>query len=1191
MASPSRPNFVHAHFSSTTNGNLSYNSEPARYNPPPTTFSAGKFLLQCLITPILGFGFVAFGFYILYGSSPVVISQSTAHISDISQGLTVLLVLWNFVALAPALSVSDTVKNEEWWRRLVHGTTFNRANSVSSNIGGNFSHAKEMLLSWTSRYYKVAWAAAFIAAMLADIAPSAIHVQSGWKTSGTAISLSVPALPANSIWSDYSAPFSFTNDTQHSSIDLAPLYYGAVVLSGMLPDVMPNVLLPRPNASESTGYRYTTDVVFLNYSCEWRAPEVAEPDPSINYSPTTAISFSVGGINGTGSPPFAINDVYPLQSFTDSVSGQPSFAGYLAFVASSGASPPGQLPAYLNLSEVPNYTPSPAWEAVSSAWRGNLSFAYTPVTAISVAICTPNYTMEAWEIDLANGTLQGIERQRSLVRNLDPTQVQIAITDAFNNLASTPPFNAWYPSVSTAQLATLFQFPTDEATLGPLSPKSAANITDWMNFIAIPSSVQAYFDQSPFGSVISPDSKVLVPALILTAQLEFMCIVAALYTLLTVALLYMFWRPHAKSLDIQTVLEITRDSQSPRFTSAVSGRAAALMIENAAPSEFVDAKRATVITSSVGSYSAMLFPDQKNHAVLEICPPEHDRSVSAVLDGLEGHRLRGFWTFTPMIGAGLVGLGIVGYVRPHNVGSFDPSRATLYATLFTWAMGVWRSCALIAISALIRQGNSDEWSRLLNKRSTGLSKNLRSRINKLSSNSLSIVDAFLAAWMTRTSIIFKICYMAALLASLCAVVAQAMVSLVPLPAFTEDRLDISLLEASYQLGLPWSADATLAPGVYYFSQIGKFGTSLSYLEQVAGIKVSDTVPPGYIVPRLNNTNLAGSPGFQYPTDAIRIQCNCSWVAPILPNATNASYISVGLESFDIIGVQTVPHGIATFAPVSNLTYLNSTAVTSGLFAWTLWGGGPGDPINLDSIPYANLSSAWQNTIMSEIVPEYLNTFPGDRLYITNLTRASTLVCDPGVHTVPVIATAYNGAIQIEPTNSSTPIGNIVGDLATYLIFNFATQQALTILGIFRPYLLFGLATGNAVFDSDPANPINGVVPKPLLEIASHLDAQITSGSKAWTRPGGPNGTMTVNGKVIQSSLIMVAGLPWILASALLFFVLGCMGLVITRRRLAAPFTLAGILMMSSQLEAIQFDISGGQKDDAKVDDVDEADSE
>jgi hypothetical protein len=79
------------------------------------------------------------------------------------------------------------------------------------------------------------------------------------------------------------------------------------------------------------------------------------------------------------------------------------------------------------------------------------------------------------------------------------------------------------------------------------------------------------------------------------------------------------------------------------------------------------------------------------------------------------------------------------------------------------------------------------------------------------------------------------------------------------------------------------------------------------------------------------------------------------VAPTLPPATaNISYIPVSLGSFGIDAIQAIPHGIASafscgtfifafpylhllvFASLSNITFINSTPVTSGLFAWTLW---------------------------------------------------------------------------------------------------------------------------------------------------------------------------------------------------------------------------------------------------------------
>lgn len=259
MSSP-RPAYTTALSSETTNAKVespSYEEESAPYNLlPHTPFSLSGFLLYCLLTPILGLGFVAFGFYIVYSSSP----KSTENIAQISQGITVLFVLWHFIALAPALKVTDSVRNEEWWRRLVHGTTFNRVNSVSSNIGGNMSHTKEMLLAWKSRYYRVAWLAELVATLLADIGPSAIRVQSGLKTVNVDESFSVPALPKDSTYSTYTFPFSFTNNTEHFSIDLAPIYYTVGLQANTEFNAVPNALVPRPNLSSGKSYRYTTDV-------------------------------------------------------------------------------------------------------------------------------------------------------------------------------------------------------------------------------------------------------------------------------------------------------------------------------------------------------------------------------------------------------------------------------------------------------------------------------------------------------------------------------------------------------------------------------------------------------------------------------------------------------------------------------------------------------------------------------------------------------------------------------------------------------------------------------------------------------------------------------------------------------------------------------------------------------------------
>jgi hypothetical protein len=163
--------------------------------------------------------------------------------------------------------------------------------------------------------------------------------------------------------------------------------------------------------------------------------------------------------------------------------------------------------------------------------------------------------------------------------------------------------------------------------------------------------------------------------------------------------------------------------------------------------------------------------------------------------------------------------------------------------------------------------------------------------------------------MAKTSIFFKICYVAAMLASLCAVIAHGAVTLLVLPVSVDKQLAISPI--SIPVEVPWSADQELAPLNVGKIETGKLATSWVYLEQVVGATVSDTLPPGYLVPTRNASN--NTDGIGYPTDIAHIQCNCTWVAPTLPAAANVSYIDVSLKEFDISAIQTVPNGIASMS--------------------------------------------------------------------------------------------------------------------------------------------------------------------------------------------------------------------------------------------------------------------------------------
>lgn len=76
---------------------------------------------------------------------------------------------------------------------------------------------------------------------------------------------------------------------------------------------------------------------------------------------------------------------------------------------------------------------------------------------------------------------------------------------------------------------------------------------------------------------------------------------------------------------------------------------------------------------------------------------------------------------------------------------------------------------------------------------------------------------------------------------------------------------------------------------------------------------------------------------------------------------------------------------------------------------------------------------------------------------------------------------------------------------------------------------------------------------------------------------------TVNGQIIQQSLIVTAGLPIVLVVGILYLLLSFVALVVSFRKPGAPFTLAGVLMMHSELAALHLssedDQSDGEKDD------------
>jgi hypothetical protein len=406
---------------------------------------------------------------------------------------------------------------------------------------------------------------------------------------------------------------------------------------------------------------------------------------------------------------FFVVEVYPLIKYTDPSTGEPSFEGNIAFVVTSSPPPPGN--GYFDLSSIPTSVPSASWQALASTWWANQTTFPEPVEAISVAVCSRNYSIEPWVVDLIDGSAI-LSKQLSLpVENIDPTQLNIAIQDCFYQLPDAHPISIPYDTSNT-QLDLLFNVP-DELTSSPSVPYSSDELTSSINN-AIPISVQAYLDNFPFGNFTPTDSMGIVPALVLSAELKFIYATAALYALLSAVLLFLFNRPVAKPFTIQNALSLTGEAVIPHTQHLSRGRALAAEIERIAAisNDADDSATEARINTYIGDHYTIVRGDPANHNnVLETDSQKNTAASSLLLKQYENLRTRGSriaWVFTPILGAILVAFGITAWRHPLVVSHKPPnSGTTSLFSLFTWCLGLWRSISLLAVSGLIQQANSE----------------------------------------------------------------------------------------------------------------------------------------------------------------------------------------------------------------------------------------------------------------------------------------------------------------------------------------------------------------------------------------------------------------------------------------------------------------------------------------------------
>src|ERR1700691_3456144 len=105
----------------------------------------------------------------------------------------------------------------------------------------------------------------------------------------------------------------------------------------------------------------------------------------------------------------------------------------------------------------------------------------------------------------------------------------------------------------------------------------------------------------------------------------------------------------------------------------------------------------------------------------------------------------------------------------------------------------------------------------------------------------------------------------------------------------------------------------------------------------------------------------------------------------------------------------------------------------------------------------NVSPRWQKLISNEIWPAFLASHATDSTFVTNLTRATTLVCDPHIQIMPQLARGFGGIVNLAtpPAEYNAGVGNVDKGYISYMVYNYAVQQALDVIGVFRPYLIFG----------------------------------------------------------------------------------------------------------------------------------------
>ncbi|KAH8923468.1 hypothetical protein BT69DRAFT_1281426 [Atractiella rhizophila] len=583
------------------------------------------------------------------------------------------------------------------------------------------------------------------------------------------------------------------------------------------------------------------------------------------------------------------------------------------------------------------------------------------------------------------------------------------------------------------------------------------------------------------------------------------------------------------------------------------------------------------------------FPTSKEGMMKTLCldlPPSKKRGwVEREVRGLR----RWFGFITPVVGAAFVAFGSYAYTHDVVVPvKVDESRLVLVGTVFTVAIGFWRTLALGGTRSAIREVRSEEWTRLSDRaRNRGLmeQEKVKGVLEDVSTNMTSVIDS------TRHSILFKprslisgyyrLAFVAFFIMSACSIISQGAIQLQlrPVPLESDKQHNVNSYSADVPTvytalrGKPWANEqAVLSRDVIQISIEGlqtssNIGSGYALLEKELGATIGLKMPAGdgegYFLMQPQETFFEQNASLRFYTDLGTWKINCDWTVPMLQTWTPAvnatSFFSIELPDKNVKGIQSPPWGYPWFHPLQQPQRMDGEEdyIFTGLFAWTIFGSSSGSKVNLDSVPHADLSSDWQDWIRAALYPTYSAYI---QEYLEVPTKLSTLVCEPNIKILHnSTATFFNGTASFDKRdNLGKKVGNLDFAQVAHVFYYLASNLALSELGSFQPYLPFGSLPGLIALSDAKLDGVNSTVPRKGADISKTFNKVMTSQMKIYAQT--PWSNVSSFAAPVGERYTVDVSLPQLIATGAMFGVLSVIILVFEFRTKLRKFTLAGILL-------------------------------